>query len=242
MGPTSERVEAPVTTFTPMNDGQPLRIAILNDYEIVVKGLARMFEPFAERIGVVEVTASKPAISDCDIALYDTFSQTQEVPAEIDQVLLDSHAKRLVIYSWNLHPELIKASLRRGASGYLAKRLNADELVTALERIHAGEIVVTEDPIDPVSDSGDWPGRSQGLTTRESEIIALITQGLSNQNIADRAFLSINSVKSYIRSSYRKMGVTSRSQAVLWGIENGFRPDHVRLMRHDIANLDDDEE
>ena len=71
--------------------------------------------------------------------------------------------------------------------------------------------------------------------------IALITQGLSNQAIADRAFLSINSVKSYIRSSYRKMGVTSRSQAVLWEIENGFRPDHVRLMRDDLDGPEYDE-
>jgi DNA-binding NarL/FixJ family response regulator len=213
-----------------MNDRPPLRIAILNDYEIVVKGLARMFEPFSVRVCVVEVTASKPAVSECDIALYDTFSQTQEVPAEIDDVLRESNARRLVIYSWNLHPELVKSSLRRGASGYLAKRLRADELVTSLERIHAGEIVVTEEPTDPVPDVGDWPGRGRGLTTRESEIIALITQGLSNQQIADRAFLSINSVKSYIRSSYRKMSVTSRSQAVLWGIEHGFRPDHVRLL------------
>lgn len=241
MGPTSKRVEAAVTTFTPMTDGPPLRVAILNDYEIVVKGLARMFEPFSERIGVVEVTASKPAASECDIALYDTFSQTQEVPSDIEEVLRESHAKRLVIYSWNLHPELVKASLRRGASGYLAKRLDAAELVRSLERIHAGEIVVTADPTEPVPEAGDWPGRRQGLTTRESEIIALITQGLSNQQIADRAFLSINSVKSYIRSSYRKMAVTSRSQAVLWGIENGFRPDHVRLLRNDLEAPEYDE-
>ena len=56
---------------------------------------------------------------------------------------------------------------------------------------------------------------------REAEIIALITRGLSNKDIAARCFLSINSVKSYIRSAYRRMGVTSRSQAVLWGVRHG---------------------
>jgi two-component system, NarL family, response regulator LiaR len=60
---------------------------------------------------------------------------------------------------------------------------------------------------------------------RESEVIALITQGLSNQEIADRCYLSINSVKTYIRTAYRKMGVARRSQAVLWGIQHGFEPD-----------------
>jgi DNA-binding NarL/FixJ family response regulator len=209
-----------------MTNVGPLRIAILNDYEIVVRGLARMFEPFADRVRVVEITANKPALEPSDIALYDTFSQTQQIPSEVDEVLQETNAHRLVIYSWNLHPELVKSSLSRGASGYLTKRLSAGELVDALERVHAGEQVVT------------WPGRQQGLTTRESEIIALITQGLSNQQIAERAFLSINSVKSYIRSSYRKMTVTSRSQAVLWGIENGFRPDHVRLLPRESADAD----
>ncbi len=74
----------------------------------------------------------------------------------------------------------------------------------------------------------DWPGKAQGLTVRESEIVALITQGLSNQEIADRSYLSINSVKTYIRTAYRKMGVERRAQAVLWGIRHGFEPDVVR--------------
>ncbi len=220
-----------------MDTARPLRIAILNDYEIVVKGLAQMFEPFSDRVVVVEIAANKPALEPSDIALYDTFSQTQEIASEVDEVLRETNARKLVIYSWNVHPELVKASLRKGAAGYLAKRLPADELVEALERVHAGEVVVTEEPIEAMADNGDWPGRKQGLTTRESEIIALITQGLSNQQIADRAFLSINSVKSYIRSSYRKMTVTSRSQAVLWGIEHGFRPDHVRLLPQGEAGV-----
>ena len=68
------------------------------------------------------------------------------------------------------------------------------------------------------------------MSPREAEVIALITQGLSNQEIADRAFLSINSVKTYIRSAYRKIGVTKRTQAVIWAIDNGFRPDTLRTI------------
>ena len=79
-----------------------------------------------------------------------------------------------------------------------------------------------------VDGAGDWPGRSAGLSPREAEILALITQGLTNQDIADRVYLSINSVKTYIRSAYRKIDVERRPQAVLWGIANGFRPDSLR--------------
>ncbi len=60
-------------------------------------------------------------------------------------------------------------------------------------------------------------------------MVALIAQGLSNQEIADRAFLTINSVKTYIRSAYRKIGVERRTQAVLWATQNGFVPTRARL-------------
>ena len=60
-------------------------------------------------------------------------------------------------------------------------------------------------------------------------MISLITQGLTNQAIADLTYLSINSVKSYIRTAYRRMNVTTRSQAVLWGVQHGFEPDRVRI-------------
>jgi NarL family two-component system response regulator LiaR len=57
----------------------------------------------------------------------------------------------------------------------------------------------------------------------------LITQGLSNAEIAERTHLSINSIKTYIRSCYRRIGASSRTNAVLWGIEHGFRPDRIRI-------------
>ena len=77
------------------------------------------------------------------------------------------------------------------------------------------------------------PSRSHGLTERELDVLELITQGHTNDEIAKRLFLSINSVKSYIRTSYRKMGVTSRTNAVLWGLEHGFVPDRMRARAGD---------
>jgi DNA-binding CsgD family transcriptional regulator len=75
----------------------------------------------------------------------------------------------------------------------------------------------------------DWPGKALGLTDRESEVLALITQGRSNAEVAAHTYLSPNTVKSYIRSIYRKIGVESRTQAVLWGVAHGFSPDHHRI-------------
>ena len=68
------------------------------------------------------------------------------------------------------------------------------------------------------------------MSPREAEVLALITQGLSNQEIADRAYLSINAVHTYIRSAYRKIGVAKRTRAVIWAIDNGCRPDSLRTI------------
>ena len=73
---------------------------------------------------------------------------------------------------------------------------------------------------------------------REAEILALITQGLSNAEVADRTHLSINSVKTYIRSAYRRIGVRSRTEAVLWGVEHGFRPDRLRVRGPELPDDD----
>ena len=67
-------------------------------------------------------------------------------------------------------------------------------------------------------------GRDEGLTAREAEVLSLITMGLSNAEIAHQLVLSVNSVKSYIRSCYRKIYAESRSHAVLWGVAHGLRP------------------
>lgn len=60
-----------------------------------------------------------------------------------------------------------------------------------------------------------------GLTGREVQVLALIAEGLTNQEIADRVYISINSVKTYVRAAYRKIGVNSRSQAAVWSIQHG---------------------
>ena len=205
----------------------PIRLAIVNDYAVIIAGVAAFLAD--ERIDVVETGASLPVVTDVDIVLYDTFGQVQGDGLDLEDFVRDSGAK-VVIYSWNLQPDLIKRALAGGACGYLSKVLSGPEVVEALERIVGGETVVLVGKHETsVGGAGDWPGRSAGLSPREAEILALITQGLSNQEIAERAYLSINSVKTYIRSAYRKIDVDSRSKAVLWGVEHGMRADRVRI-------------
>ena len=207
---------------------RPVRVALVNDYELVVVGVAALLEPFRDRVEVVELDSNLPVLRDVDVILYDTFGQVQGRGVDVE-ALVDGGSAKVVVYSWNLQGELVQDSLEAGVAGYLSKGLEAAELVDAIERIHAGERVlpIGGGTVSPKPESA-WPGKEFGLTVREAEIIALITQGLSNQEIAERSYLSINSVKTYIRTAYRKIGVERRAQAVLWGIKNGFEPDIVR--------------
>jgi DNA-binding NarL/FixJ family response regulator len=212
----------------PARRERPVSIAIVNDYELVVVGLAALLAPFEDRVKVVELDSKLTVASEVDVVLYDTFGQVQGPAVDVGALVGPGEA-RVVIFSWNTHPELVEASIANGAAGYVSKGVTAEELVTAIEDVHAGkQVVPSQQGNGTATDRGTYPGTSVGLTGREAEIIALITQGLSNQEIAERSYLSINSVKTYIRTAYRKMGVTRRSQAVLWGIKNGMQPDVVR--------------
>ncbi len=208
----------------------PVTVALVDDYDVVVAGLAHMLGPYRDRVRVVELDANKPVRADVDIALYDSFAQPESDHVEIASLVANPRAHRVVVYTWNFHPDLLHAAHDLGVHGYLSKTLPARELVAALEAVHAGQRFVSQAPARARLPSGlDWPGRSEGLTDREAEILALITQGKSNAQVAELTYLSPNTIKSYIRTTYRKIGVHSRTQAVLWGVHHGFTPDHHRL-------------
>lgn len=208
----------------------PIRIAIIDDYDIVLAGVAHMLAPYEHRVRVVEIDANTPPRASVDIALYDSFAQPGYNDDDIAALTANPHVARVVVYSWNFEPHLVERAREQGAHGYLSKALPARELVDALEAVHAGKAIVSDPP--PRTRTGlaqDWPGRREGLTDREAEVLALITQGHSNAEIAEATFLSPNTIKSYIRTIYQKIHVSSRTQAVIWGVNHGFQPDHHRI-------------
>ena len=216
--------------MTPLAPNSPITVALVDDYDVVVIGVAHMLDQYRDRVVIAEIDTNEPLGDTVDIVLYDSFAQPESDHEEIGVLVENPRARRVVVYTWNFHPDLVESARRQGVHGYLSKALPARDLVAALEAVHAGEIVVSDPPRRARSASGlNWPGRGEGLTDRESEILALITQGKSNADVAALTFLSPNTVKSYIRTIYRKIDVASRTQAVLWGVNNGFTPDHHRI-------------
>jgi DNA-binding NarL/FixJ family response regulator len=214
----------------PSTRSSPITVALVDDYDVVLLGVAQMLDQYRDRVLIAEIDTNKPLHDTVDICLYDSFAQPEADHSEIEVLVKNPCAHKVVVYTWNFHPDLIKSAKEKGAHGYLSKTLPARELVGALEAVHAGELVISDPPRRaPAPSALNWPGRAEGLTDREAEILALITQGKSNAEVAALTFLSPNTVKSYIRTVYRKIGAGSRTQAVLWGVNNGFTPDHRRI-------------
>ena len=208
----------------------PITVALVDDYDVVLVGVASMLDPFRDRVVIAEIDANRGVSDVVDVVLYDSFAQPESDHEEIRVLVENPSARKVVVYTWNFHPDLVASARKQGACGYLSKTLAADDLVTALEAIHAGQEVISEPPERARRAAElDWPGRAEGLTDREAEILALITQGKSNAEVAALTYLSPNTVKSYIRTIYRKIEVGSRTQAVLWGVAHGFTPDHHRI-------------
>ncbi len=219
-----------------MSDLGPVRVAIANDYDLVVLGLAAALRPFGELIEVVEVDTNNHPVSDVDVILYDTFAQSPEEPFDVETLKRCGRAA-VVVFSWHSESWLQRSNRFEGAAGFIDKHRSVEDIVARIVAIARGQ-----DPAWPgvagasrtagqeTAYRGWWPGQQQGLSERESQTIALITQGLSNREIAEQAFVSVNTVKTHIRSAYQKMGVVRRSQAVLWGLEHGFEPDRTRLV------------
>lgn len=202
----------------------PMRIALVSDNEIVAHGVTAMLEA-----DDVRVTVRKRGASSCgavDITVIDSSLEDAEETRLVRQAVQDPLAGSVVLLGWGLTQALADRSLSLGCRGCCDRSVSSQDLLSVLRRVHRGEVVLPPVPIRKtlagaaLKQETYW-GQGAGLTVRESEVLGMITSGRTNLEIADACFLSINTVKSYVRSSYRKIGVQRRAQAVKWGMERG---------------------
>lgn len=184
---------------------EPTRVGIVSHQEVLGLGLAAMLAEHSDQVVLTDV-------DEAEVVLYDVFGIHLVNGADLPP-LLDRGA--VLAVSRDLRPDLRARALAAGAHGWVSMSIRSAGLVQAIQDAAAGRA-----PSEP----DDRLGKDVGLTPREVEVLALITQGMSNQDIAERLYLSINSVKTYIRSAYAKIEVTSRSRAVAWCLLNGFAP------------------
>ncbi len=202
---------------------RPPTVSIVNDYEIIVRGLAAMLEPYTERIRIVELEAGGEPEANADVALFDTFAGRRHSLERAEKMVLGQTVRHVVLYTWDAPCEFLEDAARIGVAGVVLKSRGAAELVDALERVTRGERV----GLDGVSRGREK--RSDELSMREREVLALVALGMSNREVASELYLSVDTVKTYVRRLYSKLGVSNRTQAALKAAGYEVQPPMTRL-------------
>ena len=195
---------------------RPVWVEILTTQEVVSVGLRTILETAARPF---DITTTGPAGDDPDVVLYDVIHMKDGDDSSLEYWLKET-ASTVIAIDRTLRPELGARAREKGVEWAIDLGITADELAAVIRDAITGNL--EDNAAAQEWEAGAYPGSEHGLSPRESDVLALVTQGLSNQEITETLYLSINSVKTYIRSTYRKMGVATRSQAVLWAIQHGF--------------------
>src|SRR3978361_9782 len=99
----------------------PITVALVDDYDVVLLGLAHMFDGYEDRVRVVEIDSRESVEDAIDAVMDDSFAQPESDQDEIDALVRNARARRMVVYTLNFHPSLISSALARGVDGYLSK-------------------------------------------------------------------------------------------------------------------------
>jgi DNA-binding NarL/FixJ family response regulator len=209
-------------------DGRSVRVAIISPHAVVESGLRAILDQCENGVEVVGLHADGP---DPDVVLYDVIALLDGNGSDLD-IVVGKTASTVLAVARDLRPDLAAQALKRGADGVFSLGADAQEICAAVWSTQTGWKPgdTGENPIVGSSGSGAFAGRvgaDVGLTEREVEILALIAQGYANLEIASEVHLGINTIKTHIRSAYRKINATNRAEAVAWSIRHGL-PSHLR--------------
>jgi DNA-binding NarL/FixJ family response regulator len=213
---------------------EPVRIVLVDDHEMVIEGLKAMLAAFSERVQVVgQAVGAERALSvvdelQPDIVLTDVRMQGSSGLDLCQELRQRDPGRKVVMLSVYDDEQYLFQALRVGAAGYLLKSISSDDLVRQLEFVHSGETAIDPGMAARAVDTAArmqrdefWPGARQGLTQRESEILSFVVTGLSNRAIATKLVIGDETVKSHLRSIYRKLGVSDRAGAVATALREG---------------------
>ena len=198
---------------------RPLWVHAVSTQQVIAAGLRTLI---AEQAGPELITFEGPEDGEPDVVLYDVIGLFQGDGSDLDHWVKET-GSTVVAVMRELRPDLGAIALDRGAEAGVSVGASPAELLEVL--MAAANGTLDESPAAQEAEDSTRLGHEAGLSPREADILRMIVAGLSNDEIARTAYLSINSVKTYIRSLYRKMEITNRAQAVAWGMQHGFPAD-----------------
>ncbi len=213
-----------------MDAETPISVAVIDDHEVVQEGLAALFADSPVRI-VGTATTGDDAVKVClrhqpDVVLLDIRLQNGEDGLASIKPLREAcpRAKLIVLTAFD-NPTYVARAASAGATDFLLKSVSRDVLLAAITGAmagagphHAGEL---ERTTSRLSNRSLPEGIDIPLTPRETQVLRLISVGLSNQEIADSLTISVETVKEHVQNLLRKLQVNDRTQAAVWAVRQG---------------------
>jgi two-component system, NarL family, response regulator LiaR len=198
---------------------EPIRVALVNDYEIVVEGLRALLRPYEPEICVVELDVKGKPERAVDVTLFDTFGVESDKLDRTRDLACDATNGAVIVFSFSDDAEVVHTFLRAGAQGFISKATPATQIVDGIRAAALGKRVLLTQRSQHAVMPADlrWPGREIHLTERESELLALLPTGMTNRELGAHLYLSENTIKTQLRSLFSKLDIRNRAQAVALG-------------------------
>jgi NarL family two-component system response regulator LiaR len=195
---------------------EPIRVALVNDYEIVVEGLSALLRPYDPEICVVELDVKGKPKRAVDVTLFDTFGVESDMLQRARELASDPTNGAVIVFSFSDDAELAHTFIRAGAQGFISKATPANQIVDGIRAAARGNrVMLTQRSQHAVmADELRWPGRDVNLTERESELLALLPTGMTNRELGAHLYISENTIKTQLRSLFAKLDIRNRAQAV----------------------------
>ena len=214
-------------SFSPR--GERIRIFVVDDHPMIRQGLAAMIDGEDDFQPVGEAESGDEALSRIPHAQADVVLMDLVLPGPngIDCIarlkpLLP--ATRFVVLTSLVETAEIRRAIAAGASGYLLKNATSQQLVTVIRETHAGRRVMAPEATDAIIAAAQRVAVGTDLTQRERELLALMAQGLTNQQIATELGIAVPTVKFHITNILGKLHADNRTEAVLLALKHKLVP------------------
>jgi NarL family two-component system response regulator LiaR len=208
-----------------ISNERPIRVMIVDDHAMVRRGLGAFLKVHADLELVGEATDGPEALRLCDQVEPDVILMDLVMPAmggpATTKAIRDKcpHVQVIALTSFQ-EKELVREALEAGAISYLLKNVSGDELAQAIRAAHAGRSTLAPEALQVLVQSANEPAAPQyDLTPREQEVLALLVEGLSNPQIAERLVVTRSTAKAHVSNILSKLGVSNRAEAIRVALE-----------------------
>ncbi|SFH60552.1 response regulator [Pisciglobus halotolerans] len=205
-----------------------IKVLLVDDHEMVRLGVSSylMVQPDMEVVGEAEngqIGFEKAVELRPDIILMDLVMDEMDGIASTKAILKEWPEAKIIILTSFIDDEKVYPALEAGAASYILKTSTASEIADAIRSTYQGETVLEPEVTGKMMEhfsKQHQPQLHDELTSREHEILLLIAQGKSNQEIADELFITLKTVKTHVSNILAKLNVEDRTQATIYAFRN----------------------